>query len=213
MKSQPKSLVFGILLALATVPFLAKDAVAQRQTPVISPAAEEVASILDSMDVEHHWLPKTKIHWQSGKTIEVLHTPGAHTHCSAFVAVACEKLGVPMLAPPPQFGLANRQQDWLLSEGLAQGWKEIPPAEAQALANQGLVVIASFKNENRHYHAGHGHIAVVRPCEKTLAELDREGPQIAQAGGHNYSSTTLDRGFRTKMQEVRFFAHARPSSL
>jgi hypothetical protein len=205
-------MVFGMLLALATVPFLAGNAVAQRQTAVISPAAEEVASILDSMDVEHGWLPKTEIHWQSGKTIRVLHTPGAHTHCSAFVAVACEKLGVPILAPPPQNGLANLQQDWLLSEGVEQGWKEIPPAEAQALANRGLVVVASFKNENRRYHAGHGHIAVVRPCEKTLAELDREGPQIAQAGGHNYSSTTLYTGFRTKTREVRFFAHARPSS-
>ena len=60
----------------------------------------------------------------------------------------------------------------------------------------------------------HGHIAVVRPAEKTAAELDADGPQITQAGKHNHRSATLAEGFAQHPQAwgtvraVRFFAHA-----
>ena len=51
-------------------------------------------------------------------------------------------------------------------------------------------------------------------AEKTAAELDADGPQITQAGTHNYQSATLAAGFDQHprawgtVHAVRFFAHA-----
>ena len=75
--------------------------------------------------------------------------PGKHTHCSAFVAAFAKKLGIYILRPPEhgQVLLANAQNEWLPSAGAAQGWRAVSNAlEAQALANSGVLVVASYHN-------------------------------------------------------------------
>ena len=172
------------------------------------PKVEELVRIIDSLDVEHHWLAGRTVYWRTGKMLRKTVKPGPHTHCSAFVAVACRKLGVPILSPPSQINLANRQQDWLVNRGWSLGWSEVDGDEAQRLANRGWVVLASFKNTDPKFHRGHGHIAILRPAEDP-AKLGPEGIRIAQAGGQNYNSTTLEVGFHAKIERVRFFAHSR----
>ena len=179
----------------------------------ISPAAAQLAATLDRMDVDHHWLPGMTIEWRSGKTLHPATEKGVHTHCSAFVAAACEALGAPMLSPPPQAHLANRQQDWLLGEGRQLGWTEVHAAQAQQYANQGKVAVVSFKNTSSQYHSGHGHIAMIRPAAKSPATLAAEGPQICQAGGHNFHSGPLTQGFGPPARAVaRYFVYIAPAS-
>lgn len=52
----------------------------------------------------------------------------------------------------------------------------------------------------------------MRASDKAPAALRAEGPQITQAGGRNYRSTTLRQGFAGhpgawEHAEVRYFAH------
>jgi hypothetical protein len=82
--------------------------------------------------------------------------------------------------------------------------------EAQALANRGDLVVASYRN---HHDDKPGHTAIVRPSDKSDAAILLEGPQITQAGGKNYGSTGLRRGFAShpaawEKSEVRYYAHA-----
>jgi hypothetical protein len=202
------------LLMTALVMPLAISAVATAADSLgqVSTAGEKLARSIDEFDVEHLWLPNFSIAWRSGKSLHPSTDSGVHTHCSAFVAAACERMGVPMLAPPPQAHLANKQGEWLLNEGRAAGWKELARLEAQRMANEGQVVVASFKNESTNYHNGTGHIALVRPAAKTAAEVDRDGPQIAQAGGKNFSSGTLVHGFGKAQGLVRFFVFVPPKN-
>ena len=64
-----------------------------------------------------------------------------------------------------------------------------------------------------HYDDHPGHIAVVRPSGKGRSRVREEGPQVTQAGGTNYRSTSLAQGFAghpnawKKKREVRFYAH------
>jgi hypothetical protein len=177
----------------------------------LSPLAKQLRRELDSFDVEHHWLPKLYLkNWRTGEpNLEREVTSGSHTHCSAFVAAACEQLNTPMLLPPPQNNLANLQAEWLAGDGRREGWKRVSAVDAQRLANRGIVVVASFKNTDEDYHGGHGHIAVVRPAIKDEAAIAKDGPQITQAGGHNYESAALKLGFPRawKRRQVLFYAH------
>ncbi|HEY4232274.1 MAG TPA: hypothetical protein VGM76_02515, partial [Lacipirellulaceae bacterium] len=55
--------------------------------------------------------------------------------------------------------------------------------------------------------------AVIRPAEKSRAQIEAEGPQVAQAGIENYASAPLAIGFRHHPgawdgRRVRFYAHA-----
>ncbi len=177
----------------------------------ISPEGRQLKSDLDAMDVEHLWLPKTQLKsWRTGEASNEPLPPGSHTHCSAFVASFCLRHDIPMLFPPPQHLLANRQRDWLLDEGYAAGWRQVSAQDAQRLANRGVVVVASFKNNDPNFHGGHGHIALIRPSTKSSAAVAKEGPQITQAGGHNYNSAPLNKGFAQQIidrHEVLFFAY------
>jgi hypothetical protein len=140
-------------------------------------------------------------------------SPGKHTHCSAFVAAAAREFDIYILRPPehPQVLLANAQYDWLEQEGAKRGWKPLETAEeAQRYANEGWLVVATYKN---HHDDKPGHIAIVRPSDKREAALREEGPQITQAGGTNYRSVALRVGFAGHpaawgRHEVRFYAHA-----
>ncbi len=171
---------------------------------------------LDGLQVENRWPAGVHVNWETGLPDgKIEHTEGKHTHCSAFVASAAKQLGVYILRPPEygQVLLANAQYDWLQNEGSKQGWRLIPSGfEAQQAANRGFLVVASYQN---HSAKKPGHIAIVRPTGRTKAEILADGPQIIQAGGHNYTSTTLRQGFADhpaawRDNEVRYYAHELP---
>jgi hypothetical protein len=176
----------------------------------ITPGGEKLARVLDSMDVERHWLAGQTIHWRTGKPDGSGHR-GA-THCSAFVAAACDRMGVYILRPPDhsQNLLANAQNTWLHREGSRFGWRRVAsPFEAQRLANLGELVVASCRNPDPHRP---GHIALVRPSPKSDAAIRAEGPQVIQAGRSNHNSTNLVEGFihhpdAWRNGEIAFFAH------
>jgi hypothetical protein len=186
-------------------------------TPVraqsISPNGERLVKLLDGMDVEHLWQAKEYVHWKSGKPIDKpVNDEKPHTHCSAFAAAVADRLKIYLLHPPEHGAsyLANAQCDWLPGAGAAQGWQPVAtPEDAQAMANAGNLVVAVYKEDDPKKH---GHAAVVRPAEKTRAQIKREGPQIAQAGMENYSSAPLATGFRHhsgawENRRVRFYSH------
>jgi hypothetical protein len=190
--------------------------------PAAAPAAQEgaeplpltdkgkrLAKRLDALDVEHHWKSGEHItDWKTG--VSDGKQGGPKTHCSLFVAAVCSKLGVPMLDPPPQTLLSNRQQDWLRKQGKKDGWQRVrEPVQAQRLANEGELVVASYKNADPKKA---GHIAVVRPAAVTPAEISESGPRITQAGQRNYRSTNVRTGFRFhrgafENGEILYFAY------
>ncbi len=180
----------------------------------ITPQGMRLAAAIDALDVEHRWPAGLHVHWETGITDGKPElSAGKHTHCSAFVAAAAKKLGIYVLRPPehPQILLANAQYDWLASAGAKQGWKALgTDLEAQQYANRGFLVLATYKN---HHDDKPGHIAIVRPSDKSEAAIRSEGPQVTQAGGTNYTSTSLMRGFAGhpaawERHEVRYYAHA-----
>jgi hypothetical protein len=206
-------LAVGLLLAALAAP--AADA--QPCCGPITPAGMRLARFLDASKVTQLWQPGWHVDWQTGESDRSMPGgPEAKTHCSAFVAAMADRLGVYVLRPPqhPQNLLANAQMRWLREHGAAQGWRRLPSDEAaQAAANQGELVLEAFENPNPHRP---GHIAIVRPSEKTRAELDREGPQDTQAGTHNALSTTTAAGFRAHPGAwwpngtggLRYYAHS-----
>jgi hypothetical protein len=179
--------------------------------PAPNHSAEILVGVLDSLQVEAHWLPNVRVNWQTGEPTGKAATSNT-THCSAFVAAAALKLGVYILRPPEHatLMLANAQNDWLNNASATQGWERLATrAEAQSRANLGWLVVASYKNPDP---AKHGHIAIVRPSAKTWDAVLADGPQIIQAGSTNYNSTTLQVGFKghptaLKKNQIQFFAH------
>jgi hypothetical protein len=191
-----------ILLALAP-PLPAAD---------ITPAGKKLTDFLDALDVEHLWDPGKSVAWKTGKPLDKqAEVHKGNTHCSAFVAAACFKADIYILRPPehPTKLLANAQADWLAGAGAEKGWKPVASAvEAQRLANQGDLVIGVFKEANPEKS---GHIAFVRPSDKSEAKVREEGPQICQAGATNANSTALAVGFKHHKGAwpggVRFYVH------
>jgi len=180
----------------------------------ITPEGRRLAKVFDSMHVESLWLAHEHVNWETGRPDKDAdyEGPGKSTHCSAFAASVGKRLGAYMLRPPEhgQILLASAQAKWFSSpKGQAAGWQEVPSArKAQRLANQGNLVVVVFDNPNAHKP---GHIAIVRPSGKTLTELRTEGPQVIQAGQHNYQSTSTQNGFRMHAgawpDGVRYYAH------
>ena len=180
----------------------------------ITPAGKRLAEVLDSMNVEQHWLVGKHVNWLTGD--EALNgvgvTKGGSTHCSAFAAAAADKLGLYLLRPPEHSDilLASAQQDWLQGVGVAKGWKPVKsPLEAQALANHGEFVVVTFKSPDPKKP---GHVAIVRPSSKSEAEVLAEGPQVIQAGKFNHNSTTAKDGFKNhpgafENNQLRYFVH------
>jgi hypothetical protein len=177
----------------------------------VTPAGLQLQRYLDSLDVDHLWEQHTFVDWRSGEPVP---SKGRHeppTHCSAFAAAAADRLGIYLLHPPEhsQEQLAAAQERWMGSEaGRAQGWFAVSsPAQAQMLANVGDLVVLVYGREH-----GSGHIAIVRPAVKSRKQLDAEGPETTQAGGHNFSDGTAKYSFvfhpGAWPNEVKIFAHA-----
>jgi hypothetical protein len=165
----------------------------------ITPAGWQLGATLDAMNVETLWLAHEHVNWETGQPDRDGEDEGTgyHTHCSAFAAAACKRLGVYLLRPPEhgQQLLANAQADWLSTpEARKDGWQSVSDMrEAQRRANQGNLVLVIFKNPDKHVP---GHVAIVRPSEKSLQALEENGPQTIQAGNHNYLSTNVRFGFQ-----------------
>lgn len=181
--------------------------------PIAAPNAnaQTLAQILDAMQVESHWLIGTGVNWKTGEP-DGRSVPMDDTHCSAFVAAVSVKLGVNLLRPPEHSTklLANAQNEWLNTRGAEFGWERVADGvRAQELANLGYFVIASYRNPDPQKS---GHIAVVRPGDKSAEAIRAEGPQVTQAGSHNYNSAPLKQGFSGhpgafSKNKIQFFAH------
>jgi len=201
--------VIALFACLQFVPSVGADA-ASHNTDSVNADGVKLQRFLDGTGVESRWPAGVHVAWETGiPDGKAEHGEGRHTHCSAFVAAVAKQLGVYILRPPEhgQILLANAQFDWLES---AADWKPVSDSErAQQLANHGQLVVATYRS---HHDDKPGHIAIVRPSTKSAAQIDREGPQITQAGGTNYSSTSLQRGFAGhpgawQRHEVRYYAH------
>jgi hypothetical protein len=199
---------------LALTALLVLAAPAHADEPCCGPITaqgQKLATFLDGTGVDHLWMSGWHVDWQTGKADRG--EPGggaAHTHCSGFVAAIAQREDIYILRPPdhPQQLLANAQMRWLTLSGAQTGWLLVAgEQEAQSLANRGFFVVASYENPDPHKP---GHIAIVRPSLKSAADLAADGPEITQAGGHNYISTTLKNGFRGRRAHVLFFGHEMP---
>ena len=165
--------------------------------PITEPG-KRLVTVLDGMNVEVLWLAKEHINWETGEPDkgEDYSGPGRSTHCSAFAAAVGKRLGVYMLRPPDhgQVLLANAQAEWFRSsEGRQQGWRPVRGArDAQALANRGNLVVVVYESPDPHRP---GHIAIVRPAERSDRLLEANGPEITQAGQRNHTKTSTKVGF------------------
>ena len=214
------NLGFRGLVLLALVPACAgMTSAAEPCCGPITSAGEHLARFLDHSDVTQRWLSGSHVDWRTGERDRPEPGgPDAKTHCSAFVGAMADKLGVYVLRPPEhqQQLLANAQIRWLREQGAAAGWRGLASyVEAQAAANRGELVLEAVENPNPHKP---GHIAIVRPSDKTRAELDRDGPQETQAGEVNAISITTAEGFRHHhgawepdgAGTLRYYAHTLP---
>jgi hypothetical protein len=180
----------------------------------ITPTGHKLAQILDSMHVEDLWLAGHEVNWRTGEPIGKTYSDGTlHTHCSAFAAAVAEKLGIYLLHPPEHSSilLANAQEEWLSSSGTNQGWHPVKSSvDAQKLANEGELVVVVCKNPDE---SRPGHIAIVRPSLRSDKKILSDGPEIIQAGIHNYTSTTTKEGFKNHLGafengQLLYFAHS-----
>jgi len=180
----------------------------------VSPQGQKLAQALDSMGVESKWIAGAHIDWETGLPDgRPERMPGRHTHCSTFVAAFAKTLGIYILRPPEhgQVLLANAQNEWLAAAGAAAGWRPVSsPLDAQALANAGVLVVAS-------YHARRddkpGHIAIVRPAATNPDAIAAIGPVVIQAGSVNSASIPAKDGFAGHIHawrdnEIDYYAHA-----
>src|SRR5450755_2441309 len=204
-----------LLLVLLLVPVQNMHAVPHQPCCGATTAAgQRLATVLDGMNVEALWIANEHVNWETGEPDRgaAYEGPGKHTHCSAFAASAAKRLGVYLLRPPEhgQLLLANAQAAWLAGgQGASQGWHGIAgPEAAQMQANRGNLVLVVFANPDQHEP---GHVAIVRPSEKSLAALERNGPDIIQAGTHNHARTVVRVGFENHPgawpDGVRYYMH------
>jgi hypothetical protein len=86
---------------------------------------------------------------------------------------------------------ANRMCDWMENHGSAHGWSKVSAESAQSHANGGKPAVVIWKNAG-----GIGHVAVVRPDHARTFDATTAGTAvIAQAGGTNFNSDKVSRGF------------------
>jgi hypothetical protein len=180
----------------------------------ITADGHHLLAFLDSTRVEQLWPAGWHVNWRTGEPEHQTEKPTIL--CSACAAAAPDRLGIYLLRPPEhkQVLLANAQFEWLQAQGTKKGWRRLHNyREAQELANQGQLVVASLANPNSEKP---GHIAIVRPSEKSRAKLDADGPEIIQAGMTNFNRTDLATGFEhheTKSKSwnqigILYFAHS-----
>lgn len=206
-----------VILSLLILLLSAKNAPASPHRSCcgeITAPGQRLAAFLDGMNVESLWIAHEHVNWETGEPDRgaAYEGPGNHTHCSAFAAAAAKRLGGYILRPPEhgQVLLANAQAKWLASEQAeGQGWRRLTGARAaEEQANRGNLVVVVFANPDQHEP---GHVAIVRPSEKSAEALDRNGPDIIQAGNHNHTRTIVRIGFENHPgawpDGVRYYMH------
>jgi hypothetical protein len=189
--------------------------------PCCGPVTAEGARLgatIDAMHVEENWMPHVHIEWITGKQDrpDDYEGPDKATHCSAFAAAVGYKLGVYMLRPPDHklTFLASAQTAWFHTEdGKKAGWFPVPTMrQAQMLANTGSLVVIAYESPDPHRP---GHIVVVRPSLKTETQLEADGPEIAQSGGHNKNDSVASQSFTSHPgawpNGVKIYAHTVPA--
>ena len=173
----------------------------------VSNSRGRILSLLDGSGVDRLWIAGAHVNWETGAFDGgQVSATGSHTHCSAFVAAMAKRAGIYILRPPQhaQLHLADAEADWLADRGPSRGWYRLSDeTTAQTAANDGRFVLVSYKSKRESIP---GHIAVIRPHSESHALVGAGGPQIAQAGLHNFASGSLDRGFGTHRWSCRFFA-------
>ncbi|HUA59729.1 MAG TPA: hypothetical protein VML19_13305 [Verrucomicrobiae bacterium] len=190
-----RSLILILSFSLGAIPTFSAD-------PCCGPVTESgrrLLSVLDAMNVESLWLAHQHINWETGEPDkgDDYAGPAQSTHCSAFAAAVGKRLGVYLLRPPEhgQVLLANAQAEWFRSPaGRQGGWQSVSSAhDAQSLANRGHLVVVVFESPDSHRP---GHIAIVRPADRSARLLEENGPEITQAGQKNYTKTSTKVGFQ-----------------
>lgn len=157
-----------------------------------------------SLNVENLWIAGHHVNWETGEPDKPESREGIKTHCSAFVASACERVGIYILRPPEhgQVLLSNAQYDWLYGkQATKEGWGEIKEnrySTAQQYANDGYIVIAAIKNKD---DSKPGHIALIMPYEIDVKTLADNGPELIQAGTENSNSISLKEGFKHHLKK------------
>lgn len=154
----------------------------------ITNCGKQLKSFYLSMDVLHKWQAGQHINWQTGEPDDPNAVSGIRTHCSAFVAAACERRGIYLLRPPEhrQELLANAQVKWLTSDQAKDfGWHPITEnilSEAQRMADEGYMVVVCAQNPDPHKP---GHIALVMPAALSQSQLQQGGPLLIQSSTKN----------------------------
>jgi hypothetical protein len=209
-------------LALAAlILFSGTNAPAQYTNP--SPRGRDLQKFYLSLDVEHHWIAGMHVDWETGVADKPDATAGNHTHCSAFVAAACQRRGIYILRPPQhgQILLANAQSEWLPSaEGREAGWRQLTNPrlpelywQIQQMANSGAIIVAAIRNPDESHP---GHIALIMPKQTDQAVVEAEGPMVIMAGKHNFNYISLAKGFKSHLHEwpsaeVQFYIASSPT--
>lgn len=181
----------------------------------VTDQGHQLLRALDSLDVEHHWPSNREVQWDTGEPIGAPSSPvlGPDTHCSLFTAAVGKQVGVYMPSPPRynQNNLSGTQLDYFASRsGHEAGWLKVEtPEQAQALANQGYLVVFGYFRPKSIAQRSEGHVAIVRPSTtRTAAQIRESGVLETQAGTHNHTSVSARRGFSLSvLPELRYFAH------
>jgi len=183
----------------------------------LSASGQRLQQFYLGMNVENLWIAGNHINWETGEADKPEASSGNHTHCSAFAAAACKRLGVYLLCPPAhgQILLANAQYDWLQNpDAQAKGWSAITGNDrpglyirVQEYANKGWLVVAVCKNPDA---SKPGHVALVMPKQVALSKIGEGGPVVTMAGTHNFNYISLKNGFKSHLSgwpeyEVLFF--------
>ncbi len=186
---------------------------------VITGEGPALAAFLDSLDVETYWANGFWVDWLTGGVCANNSLPNSTSanasHCSAFAAAVATLLGVYILHQSDtvsDVNLANNQANWLATHPM--GWSRVlAGTNAQALANIGTLVVASYYDPSQS-----GHIAVLRPSAKSDAEILAMGPEICQSGIHNYNDTNVVTGFGMHpyafaTNGIRYYCHLVPNHI
>ena len=159
------------------------------------------------------WIAGENVYWESGLPTGVPETCPASTPIAARSSPPPRRSSASIFCARREHGqklLANAQNEWLAEEG-ARPWL------AQARRRQR----GASRRQSRPARGGElpqshddrpGHIAIVRPGNKTAEQIAAEGPDVIQAGSVNKTSISLKDGFAGhpaawRDHEIAYYAH------
>ena len=165
---------------------------------------------LNSMDLMRGWEPGYNVKCDTGERVKTKSTTVSSSHCSCFVYAVCKKMNIKLIGTPEysQYHLAHNQINWLKTEEAHKhGWRQINGSLkekyliSQEKANNGVLVIAGT-NQDKEIR---GHIAIVRPSNKSYFFIINEGPQVISSSYVNTYSSSLKEDFLYYKGEMASF--------